>query len=344
MDLSPDASQLSSQHTRAVNGGNLDHGPEAMRLPVGPVSSMLDPAAYMANDWYTVSVDGTNPSKSATFTAPAVLVCDPLDGSLAEIVQATNIDPLETVKLTNAAGVREDWTNANFGKWLTPEWLHGLYNTEIQTTWAVKPGGNGDVQPLLIGWWTRFPSALPSTPPASAANRNAQLRSRAFPWIGFCMRLARARFDDQQPFQISFDPSLATNQVLIETQPNLTLEVRAMAGTIDGNAAVTGALEDPARSGLGDWSIRTAHTPALPPPGGAPTWLPLSGLYTWNTDFSGQPNEIDGVEVRLSFRYTGTTSSRLDDIARAANRAPLIGGAILQGHAPITVLATEGAR
>ena len=308
---------------------NLDRGPEVMRLPLGPVRTLPDPLPASSTTWFKVAVDGATGSTD-DFVAPAVLIVDPLgDETQTEAIQLAAIDRRQKIGQWN--GPIGGWTNNNFQKWVTAPWLHGLYNTPTHD-WAPS----GGLQPIVIGWWTRYPSALPSksSPQLAGTDSAAQLRSRAFPWVGFCSNLARSRFDDAtMPFFINFDSSLKTNTVL--NDGDMIVELRAMTGAIDGDPKVTGAFADPAGSSLGDWNARTALTMLL-------ASGPQTGLFTWNQPL--KPNETDGVEVRLSFRYKTDASSALSDIARAANRAPLIGGAKLRFHAPLTVLATESAR
>ena len=353
MDLSPAVGEISPA-LQGASDGNLDHGPEAMRLPIGPVRCLLDdPLApitnFVNNKWFAVSEDGTQLS-TAQFIAPSVLVADPLDGALTEVVQLAGIDTRATIsQWDGTSNSRLTWTNLNANKWITAPWLRGMYNTPTTTAWVKKSGGNGDVTPLLIGWWTRFPSALPHVPPSQPTDATAQIRSRVFPWVGFCGNLARARFSDtdtDMPFAVKFDASLATNTVLTDPIPNLEVEIRAMAGDIDGDRTHAGALEDqdPARAGLGDWLTRPAAQLPL-----ITAWNNITPLFSLNVggkpwNVAGQPNETNGVEVRISFRYKGNPSSYLADIARAANRSPLISGARLRCHAPLTVLSTEGAR
>jgi hypothetical protein len=327
VDQSQKEDQLSDTITAARE--NLDRGQEVMRLPVGPVRTLLNPPDLANNDWFEVSVDGTHAS-SLAFTAPAVLVADPLDGSITEIIRLAGIDTRQSLTQW-ISGNQVTWTNKNFNKWLTASWLRGMYNTPKQT-WAL----NGTLQPILIGWWTRYPSALPNTQ-LSGAEGAAQLRCRSYPWIGFPLHVARARFDNgTMPFQVNFNPGLTVNEVLT-TNPTLQVEIRAMAGAIDGDPKRPGALENGAS--LGDWQ---SVNPVVLPVGGAGGWTDIANLFTWNV--AGQPNETEGVEVRVAFRYTTTASSNLEDIARAANRAPLISGAKLRFHAPVTTLGAEHAR
>ena len=320
-----------------TNRENLDRGPEVMRLPVGPVRTLIDPLLKGSKDWFAVAVDGATGSTD-DFIAPAVLICNPLGdptGTTNEVIQLAAIDRRQKISQWN--GPTGGWTNNNFQKWVTAPWLRGLYNTPSRD-WISVAGG---LQPIAIGWWTRYPSALPSnsSPPLSGTDAAAQLRSRAFPWVGFCSSMARSRFDDNaMPFTIDFDTSLSTNKALFDAG-SLSVEFRAMVDSIDGDSTVKNTLAYTSKNSFGDWSKITA-VEINSPLNGINT---LSGLFPWDAT-TPAIHETNGIEVRVSFRYTEDPSAVLSDIARAANRAPLIGGAKLRFHAPLTVLATESAR
>ena len=356
---SPKANQLTD--TQKKNFGNLDYGPECMTLPVGPVRYLDDSANLVANSWFTLKgkpvlpgskgADEENPS----FVAPYGLVVEasptaqyPWDVA-SEVISIGNYDERQTIQYydPNTGLTSAPITNANFGKRITPKWLRGLYNTDATKAWADQNG----LKPLVIGWWPRYPSSYPSlsTGTGTPGTLTAQhLRCRFYPWIGFPMNLHGARFDNSLSSlpQVLFDPALAANQVLTETSglsgglPSLQMEVRAMAGAIDGVTTVLGAIGDTGGSSYSDWSRMVPSLPVVTPGG----WIPVLNPFPWNTGGPDTAKPTTGVEVRVSFRYTGVTSGDLSDIARAANRAPLISGFKLRAHAPVATLAVEDAR
>jgi hypothetical protein len=368
MNASPNANQITP--TQAINFGNLDYGPECMTLPIGPVRYLDDSANLVANTWFTLkgSPDPSNflwkgaDVTGKEFTAPYALVVEasptatyPWDVA-SEIIGAGNYDDRQNIQYYDPSTrlTSTNQNNPNFGKRITPRWLRGLYNTDATHNWPDQ----GTLKPLVIGWWPRFPSSYPSLLGGSGgpgALSPQHLRCRFYPWIGFPMNLHGIRFDNTLAGvpQILFDPTLPANDVLITktsglsgSLPNLQMEVRAMAGSINGLSTVPGAIGDTGASGYSDWSSIMAVTPNLTP-GTTPTWLTIDNLFKWNSPLNVGPelaSPTTGVEVRVTFRYTGHTSNDLSDIARAANRAPLISGFKLRAHAPVTTLAVESAR
>ena len=325
----------------------LAYGQEVMRLPVGPVRFLSDGTKLLPGGDNTYQMKSDEQTLSGSFSAPCALIAEPVRSAPEpwtahqEILNQGAYDGRAQLSSYDPANPSTPftWPNPNANRWLTAQWLRGLYNTDPTQPWADQPGGRGQLHPLVIGWWTRYPSALPKVIPATTAAQ--QLRCRHYPWAGFPLNLHGARFDNLHPPEISFDPTLAANKVLTEPNPNLQLEVRAMAGSIDGVTTVAGAIGDALGSSFSDWSQITPVSPSLAAGG----WLPIANLFTWNS--SGGPDTAKittGVEVRVTFRYTGVTSGDLSDIARAANRAPLISGFKLRAHAPVATLAVEDAR
>lgn len=346
-----------AQLTASQQAGHdyLAYGQEVMRLPVGPIRFLTDATQLVAGgtNIYEMS-DGV--AINGTFTAPSALIAEPVRSApepwkaQQEIMHQGAYDGRSTLSSYNPASptTPTSWPNPNYQKWLTARWLRGMYNTNPNPTtpWADYDGGHGKLHPLVIGWWTRFPSALPSLVPtgggAAGALTAQHLRCRHYPWAGFLFNLHDVRFDNNHPPEFGFDPMLSTNTVLTETNPNLQMEVRAMAGAIAGQNTVAGSIGDTSGTGFSDWTRITPVIPTLP---GSAGWVPIPNLFTWNP--GGGPDTAKpttGVEVRVAFRYTGKTSGDLSDIARAANRAPLISGFKLRAHAPVATLAVEDAR
>jgi hypothetical protein len=342
--------QFSTQQARSQD--YLAYGQEIMRLPVGPVRWLTDATNLVAATGDNTYEMHDGQKVSGSFKAPCALITEPVRAdpepwkAQQEIMYQGAYDDRDTLSSWNSANqTNYTWPNPNAKRWLTAKWLRGIYNTDPTKPWNDQDGGRDKLHPLVIGWWTRYPSALPTTMPTGTAAQH--LRCRHYPWAGFPFNLHGARFDNLHPPEICFDQSLATNTVLTETNPNLIMEVRAMAGSIDGDTTVAGAIGavDVNGSSFSDWS-RIA--PVLPLPSlTAGEWLPIANLFTWNDPLNVGPDQAkstSGVEVRVTFRYTGHTSNDLSDIARAANRAPLISGFKLRAHAPVTTLAVESAR
>jgi hypothetical protein len=368
---SPPPSQLSA--LQRTNFGNLDSGPEFIRLPIGPVRYLRDPSQLVANDWFLLNdvanVGGTVsriPTKQ--FRAPVALISEPVrsgaDPATAkhEALLLIGHDEREKLKgwdptASNSQGGVGAWIdiadNPNVDKWITAEWLRGIYNTPDDTVWATQPGGHGQLDPLVIGWWPRYRSSLPlstkATPQVTPQHLTPQhFRSRQYNWINLPLRLHNARFHGDQPVELAFDTVLKrvpNNSVLSDQTLNdesLVVELRAMAGSIDGERKAPYALGEGTGT-QGDWSLHLG----IPFTAWSATPTPVTGnLFAWN-DNAPTPataKETDGVEVRISFRYKHAASSDLSAIARNANRSPLLSAAKLRCFAPITTVSIQGAR
>jgi hypothetical protein len=107
-----------------------------------------------------------------------------------------------------------------------------------------------------------------------------------------------------------FDGMQATVQVLA-IPPMFSLEARTSVHAMD------------------DWSTITART-----------------LQTGanKVDLGIDNQDYEGAELRITWSYTATPSSALDDIALAGSSAPRIGSVHLPFRAPITILAVEDAQ
>ena len=370
---SVDENQLTDrpQNDRQKNHNEyLAYGQEVMRLPVGPVRFLTDGTGLTptGNNTYQMSADGVTPS--GNFEAPCALLAEPIRPAAEpwtahqEIFAQGDYDPrltLDSPDPNNPPPARITWPNLNALRWITPTWRRGMYNTDSTHNWIDQPGGHDKLHPLVIGWWTRFPSSLPSLKATSTSNfgdlTSQHLRCRYYPWAGFPFNLHGIRFDNLTADcpELMLDPTLPTNKVLTESDPNLQLEVRAMAGSVNGIDTELGAiahLSGTSGQGYSDWSQITPSTILQP---GA-SWV-IPNLFFWNqaplTDGPDKAYPTTGAEVRVTFRYTGPTTgtgtatgeiSDLTDIARAANRAPLILGFKLRAHAPVATLAVEDAR
>ena len=360
--IGPDISQLIDEQKN--NFGNLDLGPEFFRLPVGPVRYLTEPDKLSTGKWF--QVDDVVRNGASTMRKPStglnndvLLITEPnrpaakkpWEGVL-EMMQIadrdgrqflTAWDPNTKTSVNVVPGNKE---NPNYNRMVTSWWLRGLYNTPANTDWKQSQyltGGRGDLQPLVIGWWPRYASCLPSlraTDSDPLGDLTPQhLRSRLFPWIGMAMRLHGARFEDtadEAAFALRLN---AASNGCLDNQSGMRLEIRAMAGTINGREDVAGAFAG--TSGIrGNWWSVTPQVPSV-----INDWQYVRGLYPWNP--GGGPvtaAETDGVEVRMHFRYTGVTTTDLSEIARNGSRAPLIGGAKMRCYAPVSIVATDEAR
>lgn len=299
-------------------------------LPLGPVA-LLDGTLGEAPDSFILE-DGANDCASiahtsahkhslgiSVFDAPAALICSP-DGQKSEIVSLFGTSPHYVNKC-----------NTYERHFHTASWCRGLYNTPIGS-WSGEaqfyndpPAQNGapkvnyKLQPVLIGWWPRYPSAMPNTTPANPA---AMLRSRVYSWIGFPHSMNSGWFAPKlfKSLPIATDQTIAEVS-LLDTGPAcsslLTVKAMAMAKGFDWTIARSKTLV----TGTND----------------------LTSLFD-DTQFEGATN---GAELRVYWQYKKPTNSGSDpmqtltDAAEAGSVAPALGSARLRCLAPARVLATE---
>lgn len=299
-----------------------------VRLPVGPVGLMTEPSTFkLANTWSPIEADQFQGFPG--IAAPAILVTEPVpqNPATANMECLALAGPNQTPPHVDNNGVVIT-PNPNVGKSMAVPWLRGLYNTP-QQLWDDTVDG---LHPILIGWWPRYASALPSaTPTTSATTLTKQhFRSRSYAWVGFPLRLARSRFDQGATFTVKMDPSLAANHALDSL---FTLSARAMAGTVNGSATADGALE---AQGFNNWFKRDPDN--IPFTNTAT--VTVTNLTNLFNDFGN--NEVDGMEVRVTWHYKASSTYRtLDEIAEAMNRAPVIQGVSMTCHAPACVVGVE---
>ncbi|MBA3845958.1 MAG: hypothetical protein H0X45_04870 [Planctomycetes bacterium] len=134
-------------------------------LPLGPVTT-LEQALNLAD---AKKVDA---KEDAIFQAPAILLtkADPLVDAEGDSMASSD----EIVVFPRPS------PGASFGA--TAPWLRGLYGTSA-TTWPAD-------DTIAIGWYPRYPSALPSTAPL-----DEHYRCRSYPWATFAQRFYDARTD-----------------------------------------------------------------------------------------------------------------------------------------------------
>jgi len=287
----------------AVNGNIIRHSLPVLPLPIGPVTLVGDPVA--PHQWFRFVTDSPGAATSGVqLDAPAVLICS-ADG-----------DPTvcEIIALSGPIGKTSSSPQPRNGAFFTTApWLRGQYNT--------IPNSAGSEGHLAIGWWPRYPSALPP----SATQEH--FRCRAFSWASFPFSLYSARFD------LPASQTLGIAQVAIQptgTDDLFAIEARA-AGAASGGTAIL----------LPDWSTLVG-TPLTQPVANSTSASLGDASAAFGSDFTGP---VDGAELRVTWHYLpNSASGKLSDIANAANRAPMLGSVRLRALAPAKVLAVEDAR
>jgi hypothetical protein len=321
-------------------GGSLElpdlRGLNCLPLPHGPVATLgeSDPGD-IAQGWYRFIVgDGTQTvyvrdptvtdendqaawkpetraASSGMLDAPATLVCD-RNGGNPRVVQFVGPRTYrQYFKSWNP--VTSSWKDdqADFTEFTTTAWLHGLYNSATDLPHGPSGTTPGD---LVIGWWPRYPSALP----ADNACSKEHFRCRTYAWAGFPLRYYNSMFSPDAmpsgvfPGDVGIGPDGDSNGFF-------TLNVRAMSeGT--------------------DWTQRLPQT------------LPVGTQSDWAKVFDAAfAKSVDGAELRVTWHYgprtTFTTPAEtLAAIAAAGNRAPRIGPVTLRCRAPCMPLETTAAR
>lgn len=319
----------------------------AVRLPIGPVLQLANgsitcqstASGGQPGSFITLSdqsATGGNPTP-ATLQAPAAMLVS-ADGQTMEMVGL--IGPYQT----NQNGA------ATAGDYITASWLRGMYGTQINTAGWNASGGQAGAPPLVIGWWPRFPSALPN-----GALTPQHYRSRAYAWLGLPVGMIGAYFD---PARIqSYFPGMPMLPIDADDQHSFfTLQARALA-----------ALDRWTNVGNGpamDWSMQqgVAITPtgqylsAAPSDAGA-VFAPgndVAGCFsTTSPNGSHQAQPVDGAEVRVTWQYATAPVAQgasaqmgpaLAQLALDGGLAPTIYDARVRFLAPIRVLATERSR
>jgi hypothetical protein len=282
------------------------NGPEPYTiLPIGPVAridgTLTDQTWF---HFYDADRTGQTPPRNwVHFDAPAVMVCDPA-GSPA--------GGQPTLEVLQVIGPRKETdppyqTNKPTYPWYsTAPWLRGLYNT-VQHSWG--PGAGG-LSPIAIGFWPRYPSALPNTGVTAQ-----HYRSRTYGWVGFPLSLTAARFD---PALFAADPIASVSVLDSKTDDEFALEARALATGFDWTLARSVTLTNAAQA---DQDASAAFNHAQ---------------FTAKT--------VNGAELRIFWSYVPAASNKYEDLAAASNRAPTIGAVRLRALAPAKVLAVESSR
>jgi hypothetical protein len=273
-------------------------------LPLGPVARLDQtlPAAGGFFQVYDRLPQGGQPHYVA-FDAPMMMMMDPT-GTPAGGGQA-NLELIPVIgprMESNPPGTQ----NGYVPWYLTAPWLRGMYNT-VQQNWS---GGGAGMAPICLGWWPRYPSALPQTG-ATAQH----YRSRSYAWVGFPLSLTDARFD---PAVFASDPVATVSVLDTQTSGLFTIEAHALS---------TGF----------DWSV----TPAASLNNSAMPDQDVSAAFKQRA-FSN--TAVNGAELRVLWRYASAPSNDFSAISAACNSAPMIGPVRLRALAPAKVLTVESAR
>ena len=268
----------------------------AYTLPIGPVAELSGTPGAAPGAWFTFTTASATATPAGTgveLDAPSVLLCDRF-GDHEKVELLTPIGPNNLIPILGS-------------RYTTATWLRGQYNTKTYQ------GAGSDT--IAIGWWPRYPSALPkksTTPPELPTPE--QVRSRSFAWVGMPFAMAGARFD-------SASLGMPTAEVtLIDVD-----SPGASAFSFTARASAHGLL----------WPTKTYDLPAPFQP-----QTDLSEAF----DHSHFSDPVEGAELRLTWQYKADASSDLLSIAEAGGRAPMISEARLRAVAPATILAVEGAR
>lgn len=289
------------------------HGREpVLILPLGPVTPLAS----------TLSPTDQDAAPFATLDAPTVMIMA-ADGSSAtqpEVIMTPN------------------------GR--TAPWLRGMYGTPT-STWTVA---GGSPAPLAVGWWPRYPSAVPHVTstaawgpagPQRTAWTNAQLRSRSYAWAGFPLRFHGAGFyadgTNGAPTLSGAGDFRGAQIDLIDDAGGLyEFDVRALAA---GFAWQQSPIVQPLALGMSDVSDVFASDFFRRPSDG-----------TFRTGVSWKRNDpipVDGAELRVTWSTTVSSSTTMQDALldlAQHNRAPMIGPVRLRCRAPSQVLSVEAAR
>jgi hypothetical protein len=255
------------------------------------------------------------PDTPTSLIAPFVLVSDPSNPAVATEVLRLIKDP----------------SQAN--QCIVAPWLRGLYGTQAGTwtagftgiatnrlgawqnqsvtpyTVTVRARADGELNPIVIGWWPRFAPGAAVGNTLTDVERASLMRSRSFAWAGFPLRLAGSRFDPRA----SAIPILAASGVAdmpIATTAGCDVLVMALA-------AGSGAPE------LFDWDKAYAKAQTLT---GSTTALVTP--FDWDRFHD---REVDGAEMRVHW----LPSSSLSGLAAAADtqgRAIRLGATDLQAE------------
>ncbi len=281
-----------------------------LHLPIGPVAEVIG---------------GFNP------TPPGLPL--PLPTTYLGRVQFEGTITAPAMLLTSRNGERMELTTMPNSH--TAPWLRGMYNTSASnwearasvTTWS-------NLAPLAIGWWPRYPSALPNNMSARPADAGEFLRCRSYAWAGFPLRFHDCTFTG---------PGVASVQVLSNGSGMFDTLALALDGTLDWSAATAMVL------------LAGSSAPAVAAVDASAAFNTQRFITIGDEEITprlttpdGTPRAVDGAELRVTWRYhrAALTSSMtpalwLQQAAQNGNRAPMIGPVYLRTRAPNKVLNVE---
>jgi hypothetical protein len=213
----------------------------------------------------------------------------------------------------------------------TAPWLRGLYNT-TPVKWAARPSDGSIINdaPIAIGWWPRYPPALPrDTLTQNADIRAALLRCRSYAWANFPFRFHQTYFkgNESSSTTILDDGAGLFDFTALVLRGGLSWDNWPTTSKME-LTETTGKLNVLTGLFLGDQFMYTGGSSRFPN--------------------NGDPAFVDGVDVRVIWTYLkppikteDAPSDWLRNAARNANHAPMIGPTIIRGRAPSTVLSVE---
>ena len=275
-------------------------------LPLGPVARLDQTLPTQAGFFQFYDYMQNGQPHWVNFDAPMAMLMNPSGtpaGGAGAQPQVELIPIIGPRIETHPSGQ----TNQPQWPWyLTVPWLRGMYNT-VQQTWG--PSGNNLV-PIAVGWWPRYPSALPQSGLTSQ-----HYRSRSYAWVGFPLSLNEARFD---PTTFGSDPVATVSVLDMQTTGLFNLQAMALATGFDWTVAPPATLTNGAVS---DQDVSAAFK---------------------QRQFTNV--SVNGAELRVMWSYATPPSNQFAAIAAACNSAPMIGPVRLRALAPAKVLTVENAR
>jgi hypothetical protein len=209
-----------------------------------------------------------------------------------------------------------------------------MYNTTpIAWTGRPNPDAFDNLAPIAIGWWPRYPSALPNDYRTRMTDIGRYLRCRSYAWAGFPLRFHDCRFASTDSASVT---ALGNGDGLFD------LDALGLDSTLDWNAAKI---------------VRLLSGDAMPSDTPVDVSAVFSGpRFTAATDetinskleiTSGTTRTVDGAELRVVWSYHAAaptetvTAQWLQHVALNGNRAPMIGPVYLRARAPNKVLNVE---
>jgi hypothetical protein len=172
------------------------------------------------------------------------------------------------------------------------------------------PAAAGNAGDIVIGWWPRYASAQPKTP--QAGSEAAYLRCRRYASAGFPIAMQNIRFDQvSEPAVVDVDNTAGEDLFYLEARASAKRD------------------HDWARADLSPETTFTTFSASA-----------LRNVFSVNV-FNG---EVRGAELRVWWRYDVDQSSKLDSLAEASTKTPLIKSVRIRWQAPMALLSVENAQ